>query len=371
MRIAAVVMVLGLVSAVCAAAPSAQMKKGFEAQQVGDHRGAIAALSAALVEQPACAECLYRRAVSYVRLGERDTTDSLASRAEYDSAVTDLNAAIALDTASANAWYLRGTIHLTRRSADLALRDMSRAIRVNARFADAYKARGRAYQRLGSLDSALTDFTAAITFSPYDVAALRGRASVHIDKKDYGRASEDLTKVLTMVAGPYSRETERTRAEVLKVRATCLLQIGEFGKALSDFRASVGGLGRDGRTQIAHAWADRAKTAVRASQYDLAVTLYANAIEFNPGFTLAYAGRAKAYFQLAKFDKSQADCDTVLAHNPESYLDLVQRGHAYRGMGKGALALADFRKALALAKSAGEVTDSLSSAVKALEKEAQ
>jgi len=354
----------GLVSRSDGAAP-AEFSRGVEAQQNGNHAAAIRLFTAAIEADRSLPDAWYRRAVSYVKLGQAPGAANAA--ALLDTALADITRAIELDSNNANARNLRGSLRLTRGAADLAIADFAAALRVNPRFADAARGRAAALLRLGRADEALADLNNVIGLAPHDHTAYRDRADAYRAKGMWAKAAADYSSVLEIVGGPYSAQAEQTRAQALKARGDCLMQLGELGKALSDHRAALSALGKDGPAEIARAWAERGAAVARQGKADTAVILFSNAIEFNPEYLTAYAGRARAHFSLGRYDKALADCDTVLAHNPESYLDYLLRGQTRDKLGRVDSAAADYRRALDAAKAAGEATDSLVKVIRGLQ----
>lgn len=366
MRMAHVMLWTAGLSAMIAAAAPAEFGRGVEAQQNGDHRTAIGLFTAALKSAPQTADIWFRRATSYHKLSQSSPAGPAAAGL-LDTALADVTRANELDTANANAWNLRGTIHLARSLADQAVGDFTAALKINPRFAAAARGRAAAAQQLGRTDEALADLNTAVELSPHDHTAYSDRAELHAAKGQWLEAAADYSSVLEIVGGPYSKQAEETRARALKARGDCRLHLGELGKALSDHRSALSALGKEGPADVARAWAERAAAVARQGKPDSAAFLYGTAIEFNAGYMTAYAGRARAHFSTGRYDKVLADCDTVLAHNPESYLDYLLRGQARDKLGRVDSAAADYARALDAAKKAGEATDSLVKVIRGLQ----
>jgi tetratricopeptide (TPR) repeat protein len=345
-----------------AAAPP-KFREAVQAQQTGNHRAAVALFSECLKGDATHGDSYYRRALSYSELAVVATG---YREAILDSALGDVKQALGLDTANASAHNLHGLI-LLRLGADLegAAAEFTAALRINPRYADAVRNRAEAYRLLRQVPRAIGDLSVAIGLAPHDHRAFAARAELYTGLGQCSLAVGDLTSVLSLVSGPYSAQSERTRAEALRARGDCLLLLDDYDKARADHRQALAGLDKATVAGVAHAWADRASAMQRAGKHAAAEQLYTHALEFTPTMTLAYAGRSRARFALARYAEALADCDTVLAHNPDSYLDLLLRGQVRSALGQREPASGDFSKALEQATAAGAATDSLVRAVRA------
>ncbi len=346
-----------------AAAPQ-PYRDGVQAQQTGNHRAAVTLFTKSIAGNATHAESYHRRALAYYELSQ---APGAAQQVLLDSAQNDVAQALGLDTLNASAHNLKGLVLLAQgEDPEGAVESFTRAIRINPRYVEALVNRARAYRLVKKTPKAIGDLSVAIGLAPHDHTAFSARAALYAEAGQCSLAVGDLTSVLAIVAGPYSPQAERTRAEALGARGTCLLQRDKYEQARTDHRQALSGLGRDAAVVLAHAWADRAAVVEREGRHAAAEELYTQALEFSSGMTLAYAGRARARHALGRSQQALADCDTVLAHNPDSYLDLLLRGQVYSSLGRREDASADFSHALTQARSAGAATDSLVRAIRAM-----
>jgi tetratricopeptide (TPR) repeat protein len=354
-----------VLAAVCVAKPAPAdadaLSRGRQEQQYGNYAAAADLYDQALRTDSLNADTWYRRGVCLVKLLEAPTAKTV-SAAPIDTlpvyavrAQANFTRALMLDTALVGAWHMRGVVRCrwTDPNGTSGLADLSRAIQLNPRFAEAFRSRGEYYATHADLAPAVADFGQLIVLAPSDAKALEMRAQLFFRDKQYQKSIDDLTKVLAIVAGPYSAEAERLRAEALRLRGEAYLNLSDYDKAMLDHRQAVGGLGPDGGLTLAYLWADRAFLAAQKRDFVLAIDLYTRALELSPGAERAYYGRARANFDRGRCELAIADCDTLLSHNPESYLDYVLRAQAQARIGLDARARADATRALDIARKNG------------------
>jgi tetratricopeptide (TPR) repeat protein len=343
------------------AAPADWLTRGKQAQQYGNLREALACYDSAVAVVGAPADAWYRRAVCRARLLETAGASLAADSAQQTAlaAVDDLGRAVALDTGLAGAWQLRGLLRLRYLKSDGALDDINTALRLNPRFAEALRSRVEYYTVQGDRTSAIADCGALIALAPHDVKAYQMRAELYAADAQLRKAVDDLGRVLQIVAGPYSADAERTRAQTMQQRGDLYMQLGEWDKAMADHREARGGLGRDGATTLAHRWVDMGLLALKKGEAALAADLCTRALEFAPGMERAIAGRARANFALDRCELTIKDCDTLLAHNPESYLDYVMRAQALARVGLTQRARADVAAAMKYSSDGAALPDSV------------
>ena len=87
---------------------------------------------------------------------------------EFDRAIADFTAAIALNPNDAIAHYNRGNAYDERAELDSAIADWDKAIAINPNYAAAYGNRGIAYRKMGEFGRAIADYTKAIKINPND-----------------------------------------------------------------------------------------------------------------------------------------------------------------------------------------------------------
>jgi len=180
---------------------------------------------------------------------------------EYDLAIQDLNAALALRPSFFTAIRNRGVAYENKGMHDKAIEDFDRAIRQKPDNFEVFNNRGLVYDHKGMHDKAIEDFTRAIRLKPDNFEAFNNRGVAYAGKELIGNAKEDFGRALALkpdyfealcnlgmalkLDGQYERAAESyTRAIRLDGgnaaayinRADVRLKSGDAVSAVSDFR---------------------------------------------------------------------------------------------------------------------------------------
>ena len=90
------------------------------------------------------------------------------------------------------------------------------------------------------------------------------------------------------------------------------------------------------------------EAALKEPDHDRAIADYSRTIELNPGYSVAFASRGRAYASIGDFDHAILDYDEAIRLNPKSAYAFLHRGIAYDEKGDHGRALADLDEALRL-----------------------
>jgi tetratricopeptide (TPR) repeat protein len=115
---------------------------------------ALADLDRAVALSPADANAFYNRAIVFERKGD------------FDSAITDLNEVLRSKPDHALARHERGYVYLQKKDYDRAIEDLNQAVRLKPDDAKAYRDRGQAYRAKGDLAKADADQQKASELDP-------------------------------------------------------------------------------------------------------------------------------------------------------------------------------------------------------------
>lgn len=196
----------------------AQTRPAADACASGDAAARITACSD-LLKRPestgaARIGSLVNRAIAY------DSTD------QFDLALSDVNAALAIDARSGLALRARAAISYRHgRTAD-AIRDLNSALAIQPDDVPAIRLRGTVYAESGQIKSAVEDFSKVLDHAPSDLPARQSRGLALAAAGDHGRAIQDFTRVL-------EREP---RARVARAaRAFSLFRTKQFTRAIGDW----------------------------------------------------------------------------------------------------------------------------------------
>ena len=116
----------------------------------------------------------------------------------YDSALADYKAALALRPDSFDAYFARGGLHLRRGEFDAAAADYGQTIRIRPDLPRGYHALAFTHMRAKMYDEAIADLTRA---SKLDVAVETSyifRSAVHITKGEFDAAMDDADKLVSI-----------------------------------------------------------------------------------------------------------------------------------------------------------------------------
>ncbi len=126
------------------------------------------------------------RCIAYERTGE------------FNSAIADCSAAIALDPRSQAAHHTRGRAYFDKGELDLSVLDDTEAIKIGPKDAELYVSRGATYGTKGDYDLAITDFDEAIKLNPEEAKAFLNRGAAYANKGDKQQAIADFRQALAL-----------------------------------------------------------------------------------------------------------------------------------------------------------------------------
>jgi tetratricopeptide (TPR) repeat protein len=134
-------------------------KQGNELRYKGNFAEAANVFTQLIEKMPKSASAYFYRALSLYKLND------------YDSAIADLNQAIALDPKFAEAFNNRGLCYNKLKNYDRAVADFNQSIALNPKTASTFNNRGIVYYELKEYASAIADLNQAITLDPKFVSA--------------------------------------------------------------------------------------------------------------------------------------------------------------------------------------------------------
>lgn len=299
----------------------------------------------------------------------------LSRHGDYDAAIADYDAALALDARSASTLGDRGmayawTGHLARARADF-----DAALAVDPHEWVALDGRGLLAQRAGDEAGAIAAFSAALRSNPKDDFALQSRAYAYWALGKRGEALAD-----------YSAAIRRKPqvAQLYWYRAVLLRQEGRKAPALAQAR-----LVTTANPKSAPAWfvagsiyASCNERAQASAAYDHAVSLAPDArtylmraafrhwadlsgkradieraLKLAPTSAVALTMLAQVQMAAGRYAAAASSLTKAIGPAPAGPDTLTLRGIAYERAGETALARADFTRALALAKQAGPLNN--------------
>jgi tetratricopeptide (TPR) repeat protein len=305
------------------------VRSGYMLSRRSEYDAAIADYDAALALNASDAWALGDRGISYFYKGDE-------ARAR-----TDFDAALAIDPHASVAFNGRGLLALNAHDYDGAIAALSAAITSDPKDEFAFEMRAQAYWRTGKPQQALADYGEAIQQKPTEIALYGYRAAL---LRQEGRKSEAIQQAqLVIAANPKSSRAYFTAGAIY-------MSIHESDQASAVLDRAV-------------ALAPAAQTYLMRANFRLWTDLPGKradieaALKLDPNSTPALAMLAEAQMTSGQY----AEAATSLTHAMDKIHDspemLTLRGIAYAKAGQTALAQADFSKARTQAKRPGELNN--------------
>jgi Tfp pilus assembly protein PilF len=148
----------------------------------------------------------------------------------YDQALAEYNAAIALNGNLPAALFSRGRIYHEKGDLDRTIADYTGAIRLKSDSVVVYNYRGYAYAQKGDHARAIEDYSRAIALKKDYGDAWFNRGFSYWEKGDYDKAIADFTKLI---------ELEPKNAAVYNQRGIAWYSRGDDRKAVEDFSEAI------------------------------------------------------------------------------------------------------------------------------------
>ena len=307
--------------------------RGLCRRALGNLTGALSDFETAQTLEPPSAALYIQRGLTHKAMAAgRPSTEA---EAFLLAALTDYDAALALDPGSSIALNNRGVLRLQLGDVPGAIADLDQALARDPAYESARRNRAAAEQALrraaaaearaaaetrvslalglasaGMFDQALDTLTEALELDPESAAAYHARARLRAARGERDAALEDFAKTL---------ELEPTSALAYADRGEMYLASGELDKASRDFSRAI-----RAAPENAHFQFRRGLVRSEAGDYARAIEDFSGAIERGGQLGLAYYHRGLAHAALGKFDDAIADYNAALAFDPalaEAYLN--------------------------------------------------
>lgn len=266
------------------------------------------------------------RAIAY---GNRSW--GLIEIADYDKALADADAAIALDDTNANTFNNRGFALFKKGEVEKAIADYDAAIKLDSNLTLAWQNRAWAFHEKREFAKAIINYDEAIRQEP-------GNADTWNDRGFSYEKSGDLTKALAN----YNQAIKLNPAFFIahNNRALIFLSTGDYDKALADYNDMVKRFPNNAEAYNNRGWARYLK-----GDTDLAIADADIAIELNPQDANYYDTRGAALIKKGKNAEAVNDFDSAINLKAD-------QGSFYRQRAVAKLALADIQGAKADAEKA-------------------
>lgn len=254
---------------------------------------------------PACQRILQRQLSKQDRVAAIAKIGALyATKGNLGLALEWANKAIALDSNSHLAYYVRGGAHFQSKRYELALTDLDRSITLKSDYAWAYHYRGLVYRGLGKLDLALQEQNTAIRLDNRNPTFFAGRAITYSIRGELDKSLADARRALEIAPGD---------AKVLAYSAVVWAKKGDFEKARADLKKATSLNPAEKVLPEAEAL-----IAFYAEDYERAIASATRAIELDSNNASAFSIRALAQTYAKNAERGRADAIIALRMDPRS-----------------------------------------------------
>ncbi len=298
-------------------------------------------------------------------------------KGDYETARVDFDAGLAIDPRNPNGYAGRATVRRLVGDFDGAIADFQRALDLappgwphrddtvakmesarkasGPRDADGFFERGRTREQAGDLEGAIADYTEVLRLDPKDEDALVQRAQARRNHADLKGALEDLTSALALRPDDY---------EALALRGGVRQLLSDGEGAAADYRSALAAAPRDWpiRQRIEDALKGARLPAVAAAEeiarrgnqryekgdYSGAIADYTEALRATPWNAGLYYNRGNARYALGDAEGALADFTESIRIDPRNADAFNHRGVMRSITGDAKGAMEDFDEALRL-----------------------
>jgi len=261
-------------------------------------------------------------------------------RGEIAQALSDLDAAVAVEPQNAFAFHTRGVLWMKQHQWSRSIPDFDETLRLSFDpivQSSAHHNRGIAWMRLKEFDKAIPDFDACIRLSSLnqaDAFANRGEAR-NFRRGNLDLALADLTEALRQ--NPKHEKAWSMRATNYELRGDWDQALADFSQALLLDPKNVAAI--DNRGCI---WEKK-------GDLDQALSDFSAAIQLDPKFAPPFGDRARVLEYKGEIERAEADLNEFvrLSENQDRVLALVLRASFYARQESVARASTDINAALA------------------------
>ena len=297
------------------------------------------------------------------------------SRGQFAAALSDFDAAIAINEGNLDARFERGKLRVQRGEYDGAIEDLSRVLKDNNKVGQVWMWRGAAYDGKGEIEKAKADIKEALARDPKIADIIKGtRYNVQNPVENAALApapqKDDLKPTLTGTALDHKNAGNEVRgkndvdgalkefnlaliidpnfADALNNRGSVYTSRGEIDLALADYNRAIE---IDPKHRVAYV--NRAVVWETLGESEKQMDDLNHAIEFadnDERRASAYSARALARYDAKLYDDSFADAKKATELAPKSAEAWMALGKIQLNFGKSAEAVTSFRRVLEQAK---------------------
>jgi tetratricopeptide (TPR) repeat protein len=283
-----------------------------------------------------------RRAFSQVVKAEDATPEQKAEAYALRSAlqtkdeqkVADFTKAVELAPTKPDYLRIRGQYYYSKEQFNEALADLDAALALDDKHAATHELRGMVLLGLEKYDEALASFDKASELEPEAALPYQHRAELYRQKGDLEKAVEQLTKAL---------ELAPDNVATLMIRSAVYFELKQNDKALADVDQAI-----QAAPRVVQPYLMRAEILAATDRLEEAITQLEELVKQVPGNPQLLNRLGSFYLMAGRPRKAIETFSQVIEAEPEDFSALRFRADAYLNIGQHAEAIADFDKALAL-----------------------
>ena len=250
---------------------------------------------------------------------------------QYESAISEFDMAIQLDSDNAYAYHLRALSYSKLGRLSEAISDYTSAIQLDPDDL-VYHNRGRSYERLGEHELAIQDHGMAIKLDSNHAAYYLWRGMSLRESGEYLRAIENYDKAIQL---------EPSNGLTYQMRALAFRQLGEYQKSISDSTKAI-----EFDPKASRLYQGRGQAYRSFGNYADAMRDYNKALQLNPDGADILLGRGWVYAALQQHQRAIDDCTKSIqldSDNPDAY---HLRALSYSKLGRLSEAVSDYTSAI-------------------------
>lgn len=285
--------------------------------------------------------------------------NAAGERKDWDTALAELNAIIALDKNNANAYEGKSVVLLQKQDFKGALEALNKVIELDPKRATAYQTRASLHQKLGESDAAKADYLVVLQLSPEERNTVATEAQKATDAKDWKKAYSLWSLYAEAMPGEARANYESGVALTSTVSVLDYVMANPDQKALFDKVLTAANahfdaaLKADPKFVPAYLARIEKKVGTRsADEYKSALALLNQGIAQVPNSAPLYIARARlseGFLASDEITKSHIlDYTRALQYDSKSFPALLGRANAYHLSNQDSLGLIDINQALAL-----------------------
>lgn len=257
---------------------------------------------------------------------------TLLERGEQSSALRYCEQALAAEPQNAHAHALAGSIHAQRAAYDLAVRHLERSILLGADFSDPYINLGNVHRLRGDLSGAEKCYREALEHDPGAALAHYNLALVLKARGAPEQALEHLQR---------AQGADAVKAEVVRIRVTTLIELGQREKAAQVAREAV-----EQDPSCRGAWVALGFAQQKLHQPHEALSSYEQALELGGGDAELFNNYGIVKQNLGLIPEALASYAKALALAPDHALARFHRALAHLLIGNYGEAWPDYEARL-------------------------